>query len=113
MKKLLPTLGLTASLATGSAAAMAVNDGSELSLNASPSGITKEFSPASANIIREISRDIMQRQRLAGDFHEAFAKAPTFGKAGGGGFVKFKQQMMIRRHKRSDIQYSFDQFKPV
>jgi hypothetical protein len=101
MKKIiLPAIGLTATLAAGSAAAGVSTAGNGAGLRNNDCTVTESFSPACAKMIERIGRELDARQRLAQNFHDknpfskggSFAKGPTFGKAGGGPFVNFQSQ---------------------
>jgi hypothetical protein len=117
MKKLLPALGLAAGLAASAAQA---NTGSDEGRDLVDPGARMPgqlFTPGFSRMVDEMAKESASRWRVAQDFHDSqpFAKAPTFGKAGGGGgFVKFSSPKMMMKHKRhhADVETIFNLYKP-
>jgi hypothetical protein len=100
MTKILPAIGIAASLAATSANATPdpLLDKRNESLAEQTRGVQVPVpTEAFAQLINEMARELDARWRVAQNFNDRtfskgrpFSKAPTFGKVGGGGgFVKF------------------------
>ena len=117
MKKILPAIGVAASLAATSANATASppaspdGRGAQASIDTAIPAPTETF----VDIVNRMTRDLTGRWRVSQDFHDKppFGKLPTFGKAGGGGFVKFTTQFRNRAARpRPNVSHTFRQHKP-
>jgi len=128
MKKVLPAIGMAASLAATSAQSSPF-DAREGALDRSSlaeqsQGIQAPIpTDAFALVINEMVRELDARWRVARSFPDGhfergrpFSRGPVFGKVGGGGgFVEFQNQRQRRIHRKrgSDVYEIFKQYEPT